>query len=237
MSQAVALTGVTLEAGSYVHLTVSDTGVGMDQATLERIFDPFFTTKEVGKGTGLGLSIVHGIVTDHGGAVRVHSEPDHGTIFHLYLPCSEDDADADANTEQLVCFGQGQVILFVDDEPSLVELGEDLLAALGYEPVGHTNAQEALAAFRAAPERFQLVITDQIMPKLTGLDLAAELTRIRPDIPILLATGRPDLALAERGRLAGIREVLKKPLLIRELAEAISRVWAAERGRRGSTPR
>ena len=107
-----------------------------------------------------------------------------------------------------------------------------MLAALGYEPVAYTSSQEALAAFRANPERFQLVITDQIMPKLTGLDLAAELTRVRPDIPILLATGRPDLAMAERGRLAGIREVLKKPLLIRELAEAIGRVWAAERGRR-----
>ncbi|HRE55651.1 MAG TPA: ATP-binding protein [Candidatus Competibacter sp.] len=231
MLQAVALAGVTLDAGPYVYLTVSDTGVGMDRATLERVFDPFFTTKEVGEGTGLGLSIVHGIVTDHGGAVYVDSQPDHGTTFHLYLPCSEDAADPDANTEQLVCFGQGQAILFVDDEPSLVELGEELLAALGYEPVGYTRSQEALAAFRANPERFQLVITDQIMPKLTGLDLAAELTRIRPDIPILLATGRPDLALAERGRLAGIREVLKKPLLIRELAEAIARVWAAERGK------
>ncbi|MGB4948565.1 MAG: ATP-binding protein, partial [Candidatus Competibacter denitrificans] len=174
MDQRASLAGLNLAAGPYVHLSVSDTGVGMDPTTLERVFDPFFTTKEVGKGTGLGLSIVHGIITDHGGAVRVHSEPGHGATFHLYLPCSEDDPDPDANTERLVCFGQGQVILFVDDEPSLVELGEELLAALGYEPVAYTSSQEALAAFRASPERFQLVITDQIMPKLTGLDLAAE---------------------------------------------------------------
>lgn len=234
VDEGLILSRSNLAAGRYVRLSVSDTGIGMDKATLERIFDPFFTTKEVGKGTGLGLSIVHGIVTDHGGAISAYSEPGHGTTFQLYLPCADVAAETDASAEFAMPFGHGEVVLFVDDEPSLVELGEELLAALGYEPIGYHSGQEALAAFRADPARFDLVITDQIMPKLTGLDFAAELIRIRPDIPILLATGRADLALAQRGRLTGIREVVKKPLLTRELAEAIARMLGEGRAQQSA---
>jgi signal transduction histidine kinase/ActR/RegA family two-component response regulator len=215
-----------LTPGRYVRLVVSDTGCGMDKATIERIFDPFFTTKGVGEGTGLGLSQVHGIVKDHGGAVEVESVPGRGTTFFVYLPLS-DVSDADESTvSKEIRRGNGEMILLVDDEPSLVELGEEMLAALGYEPIGYDSSAEALAVFRANPNRYDLIITDQTMPGMTGSDLAVELTRIRPDVPIVLVTGQIEAGDADQVRRQGVYAILRKPLASSELAATITRALA-----------
>ncbi|MFO1351792.1 MAG: DAHL domain-containing protein [Gammaproteobacteria bacterium] len=227
IDQALALTRSQLTPGRYVRLSVHDSGHGMDAATRERIFEPFFTTKDIGKGTGLGLAIVHGIVAGHGGAIHVYSEPGQGATFQVYLPCADSAADASSVAEPLTMLGNGEVILFVDDDPTLLKLGEEMLAALGYEPVGYGDSRAALAAFQADPARFDLVITDQIMPQLLGTELAEQIIEIRADIPILLISGHAGLSDQETPR--GVRLALKKPLLIRELAEGIAHVLSATR--------
>lgn len=216
----------SLPAGAYARLRVGDTGPGMDEATLGRIFDPFFTTKEAGGGTGLGLSMVHGIVTDHGGVMDVRSEPGQGSTFDLYLPCAGGCAAEAVETPgpiPPIPRGNGETLLLVDDEPPLVALGEEMLAALGYEPIGFTSSRQALASFLGDPGRFDLVITDEVMPELTGTRLARRLHQLRPELPILLATGHSGPILLEQARQMGIREILKKPLQLRELAESIAR--------------
>jgi signal transduction histidine kinase/ActR/RegA family two-component response regulator len=215
-----ALSHGALPAGRYVRLTVRDRGQGMDAATLERIFEPFFTTKEVGVGTGLGLAMVHGIVADHGGGIDVHSSPGAGSSFEVYLRQADVAPADDDRIAGPLPTGTGETILIVDDEKSLVQLGEEMVAALGYEPVGFDSSTQALAAFRADPQRFDLVLADESMPGMTGTQLAATLHAIRPDLPILLMTGfggpvgspRPD-----------VREVLNKPLLSADIAAAIAR--------------
>ncbi len=206
-----ALSHGALAAGRYVRLTVSDSGHGMDAATLERIFEPFFTTKRVGTGTGLGLAMVHGIVTDHGGAIDVRSRPGAGSSFAAYFPQAEAPPAEDDRGEAPAPLGRGQTILFVDDERPLVLLGEEMLAAIGYEPVGFDNSRAALAAFRADPDRFDLVLTDEIMPEMSGCELAIALHRIRPDLPIIL-TGYSGHLGSQRLQAAGVRDVLNKPL-------------------------
>ena len=219
----LALSHGTLAAGRYVRLTVSDAGCGMDDATAERIFEPFFTTKAAGSGTGLGLSTVHGIVADHGGAINVKSRPGEGSVFEVYLARTEALATSAAPTQAPAPCGRGETVLLVDDETPLVLLGEEMLAALGYEPVGFDSSAKALAAFRADPDRFDLLLTDEIMPGMTGTQLAAALHRIRPDLPIILMTGHSGEIRSHRLRAAGICGVLKKPLLSREMAESLAR--------------
>ncbi len=221
-----------LKPGRYLRLSLSDTGCGMDAATQARIFEPFFTTKETGKGTGLGLAIVHGIVSDHCGAIEVTSAPGQGSTFALLLPRVEAGAGAERGEESAVALGRGETVLFVDDEPALVELGEAMLAALGFKGVGVAGGQQALAAFRAAPQRFDLVITDQIMADMTGLELAAAIRRLRSDIPIVLASGRGDARLTKQARQHGIQDILRKPLLSRELSECAARVLNRPRAAR-----
>ena len=223
-----------LKPGRYLRLSLSDTGCGMDAATQARIFEPFFTTKETGKGTGLGLAIVHGIVSDHGGAIEVTSAPGRGSTFTVWLPRAEAGAGAEFGEEPAVALGRGETVLFVDDEPTLVELGEAMLAALGFQPVGVAGGQQALAAFRAAPQRFDLVITDQVMADMSGLELAAAIRRLRSDVPIVLTSGRGDARLTEQVRQHGIQEILKKPLLSLELSECATRVLARTRHARPS---
>jgi CheY-like chemotaxis protein len=184
-----ALSHGALAAGRYVRLTVRDSGHGMDAATLERIFEPFFTTKAVGTGTGLGLAMVHGIVSDHGGAIDVRSRPAAGSSFEAYFPQAEASPTDDDQSEAPLPHGQGETILLVDDERPLVRMGEEMLAAIGYEPVGFDQSPAALAAFRADPDRFDLVLTDEIMPEMTGTELAIALHQLRPDLPIILMTG------------------------------------------------
>ena len=214
-----------LKAGHYVRLGVADTGCGMDEATRARIFEPFFTTKAIGHGTGLGLATVHGIVTEQGGCIEVRSQPGAGTTFEVYFAVDgaliEEANDAEPRAEAAHRGGRGEVILLVDDEVPLVRLGEEMLAGLGFEPVGFESSQRALAAFLADPMRFDLMLSDSVMPEITGLMLAAEIHAVRPELPILLMTGHsvplPAPALCE----AGVRAVLKKPIRSRELASAI----------------
>jgi CheY-like chemotaxis protein len=224
----LALSHGSLPAGRYLRLIVRDTGHGIESATLERIFDPFFTTKAVGEGTGLGLSAVHGIVTQQGGALNVESRSGAGTTFEVYFPQTKDDViEEHGMTDGPVRHGHGETILFVDDERPLVALGEEMLAAIGYEPVGFDSAAAALAAVRADPMRFDLVLTDEIMPEMTGTELAIAVREIRPDLPIILATGYAGPVRSHRLQAAGIREVLRKPLLLAVISLCLARYLPA----------
>jgi signal transduction histidine kinase/ActR/RegA family two-component response regulator len=225
MSEARDYTVGRLQRGRYACIEVSDTGAGMSATQVERIFEPFFTTKPVGAGTGLGLSLVHGIVLDHGAALEVNSEPGAGTTFCVYLPLT--DAEPAQEPPPLAApRGNGETILVVDDEESLVRLAEEMLASLGYEPVGCVGASEALRLFRAAPQRFDAVLTDAIMPEISGLELLAELRRARPELRAILVSGYggPDLSAAATA--AGARAVLMKPLSTADLAHSLAELLA-----------
>ncbi len=222
----IAGTHPQLRPGVYARLTVSDTGKGMDRATLERIFEPFFTTKEPGEGTGLGLSVVHGIMQDHDGAITVYSQPGEGTVFHLYFPAYAGTVSARDVPAGLISRGAGKRILLVDDEEMLAKMGQTTLEQLGYKVQALTSPAAALALVQADPRQFDLVITDQTMPEMTGMDLARQLQQIRPDLPIILNSGYSANLTAERTRAAGIREVLMKPHSIQTLAEAVQRALA-----------
>ena len=223
---ALALSTGPLPAGDYVCLTVRDEGQGIEPEVFDRIFDPFFTTKGVGVGTGLGLSLVHGIVTDLGGGIEVASVPGVGTTFTVWLPWSGR-AAALAPADARVSRGNGERILLVDDELALVHLGEEMLAALGYEAAGYTSSVEALAAITAEPQRFDAVLTDETMPQLSGSQIALQIRKIRPDIPILLMSGYVGPHISALGRQAGINALLSKPLVSRDIAEALAR-WLAK---------
>ena len=210
--------------GPYVRVTVSDTGSGIEPQVLERMFDPFFTTKGVGAGTGLGLSLVHGIVADLGGAIDVATAPDEGTTFTIWLPvtCSAPPPEAEPANE--LPQGNGEVVMVVDDERSLVELAEETLAQLGYEAVGFESSAVALETFTHDPHRFDLVLTDEMMPELNGTALAREIRRIRADIPIVVMSGYVDSGVAALARSSGVSDVLHKPLRSRDIAECLGRV-------------
>ena len=212
-----------MKPGEYVVLKVSDTGCGMDPATLKRIFDPFFTTKQQGEGTGLGLSVVHGIVKSHDGYITVESERGKGSTFYVYLPKIKDQKCPE-DSEPLPVIGGKERILIVDDEDMLVELNEQRLNRLGYEVVATTSSMDALAIFRKEPESFDLVVTDYTMPNMTGMDLAVELLKVRATIPIILCTGHSEPVSPEQAKQTGIKAFLMKPLGKQELAQAIRRV-------------
>jgi signal transduction histidine kinase/CheY-like chemotaxis protein len=229
-----ALAHGTLQPGSYVRLTVEDTGPGMDEATIARIFEPFFTTKEVGKGTGLGLSLVYGIVTDSGGGIDVTSAVGCGSTFAIYLPRVDTVEPADED-QAPVPRGHGERVLVVDDEEPLVAVTSEMLSRLGYEPVGFADSREALAAFESSSGRFDAAITDEVMPRLTGTEFAGLLRRRRSDLPIILVSGYIGPLLAERARSAGVSRILKKPVQSREIAEALAHVLRLQ-GARGDHP-
>jgi PAS domain S-box-containing protein len=227
---ALSVTTNTLPAGDYLRLAVSDTGGGIAPHVLERIFDPFFTTKEVGVGTGLGLSLVHGIVTDLGGGIDVASELGTGSTFTVYLPW-QGAATAPGRIDESVPAGNGETILLVDDEEALIALGEEMIAALGYEPVGYASSAAALAAFRAEPDRYDAVLSDETMPGMTGSELAREIRKIRGDMPVVLMSGLVTPALAARAREIGINDVLAKPLVSGDIARTLA--WALRAGALG----
>ena len=206
--------------GLYVRLTVSDTGHGIPKQILERIFDPFFTTKEQGEGTGLGLATTHGIVAAHAGAISVYSEPGKGTTFQVYLPCIEDHVTEKALDEAPIRGGKER-ILVVDDEPQLAGLTEKALKRFGYDIVAMTSSVDALAAFRAHPDLFDLIITDQTMPKMTGQQLADEVHAIRPEMPIIITTGFSEGLSAEKAEELGFRALLMKPANTRDIAKLV----------------
>ena len=223
----LALSHGNLQAGRYARLVVRDTGHGIDATVIGRMFEPFFTTKSAGQGTGLGLPTVHGIVTQHGGAVNVQSQLGVGSTFEVYLPRTDEIAARDdAPVKGPMPRGHGQTILIVDDEKQLVLLGEEMLAALGYEAVGFDSSTAALAAFHADPQRFDLVLTDDVMPELTGTELAAAVHQVRSDLPIVLMTGHRTAVNSRRLDAVGVREVLKKPLLATTLAVPLARQFA-----------
>ncbi len=207
--------------GSYVCLTVADTGIGMDKPTLDRIFDPYFTTKEKDKGTGLGLSIVHGIVKSHGGDISVYSEPGKGTTFHAYFPLIDTKVET-RRTESIVPVQKGnERILLVDDEEQIALMEKRMLERLGYHVTERTSSVEALEAFRAAPDKFDIVISDMTMPNMTGVHLSQKLMEIRPDIPIIICTGFSKQIDEEKAKAIGIRGYVMKPVVKNELAKKI----------------
>jgi PAS domain S-box-containing protein len=216
-----------LSPGPYVRLTVRDTGDGIPPEVLEHIFEPFFTTKEVGEGTGMGLAIIHGIVTSYNGAVSVESTPGVGSIFTVDLPrlAPTNQRCPDPAPETQTPMPQGRArILFVDDEASLARLGQEALSLMGYEVVSVLDSGEALNLFRAMPQQFDLVVSDQTMPVMTGTQLAQELRQIREDIPIVLCTGFSHMVDADRARVLGINAFCMKPLDMRELAHQIDHI-------------
>jgi PAS domain S-box-containing protein len=210
-----------LRPGPCLRLTVADTGHGMTRDVMGKAFDPFFTTKKPGEGTGMGLSVVLGIVKSHGGAVTVRSEPGKGTTFDVFFPrVVGGDRKTGTVSTKTIFPGSGR-ILFIDDEEILVETARPMLERLGYRVTATTDAIEALEQFRAQPHAFDLVITDQTMPQLSGEKLAVELLRIRPDLPVILCTGYSEMIREEDSRALGIRDFIMKPFSIGEIAERI----------------
>lgn len=222
-----------LSAGVYARLSVSDNGCGMDEATLARIYEPFFTTKPTGEGTGLGLAVVHGIVQAHHGAVSVSSRLGHGTRFDVHLPLVtvEDDAPADAGGRAPVTgpaepalVGRGRHVAYIDDYEAMAFLITEVLQELGYRVSTFERADDGLAAVRANPNDFDIVVTDFNMPGRSGLDLARELHALRPSLAVVITTGFITEALQDGAKEAGVKLVLDKQNLVDELPGHIQRV-------------
>ena len=207
----------------YIKLSISDTGVGMEPEMLERIFEPFFTSRDVGEGTGMGLATVHGIIATHGGEIFVDSEPGKGTTFDIYLPQTTVQAKKEASKDQTIPEGSER-ILFVDDEEEIGNLARQILERAGYSVTTKTDSRKALELFRKRSKDFDLVITDQAMPKLYGVKLAEEILKIRSDIPIILISGFADTLTLESVQEIGIRDFVMKPLVGHELAQSIRQV-------------
>jgi len=217
-----------LVAGNYAKLSIRDTGQGMAPEVMERMFDPYFTTKELGRGTGLGLAVVHGIVKSHGGAVTCTSTPGKGTTFHIYLPAMQS-SKKPVNTREEKDLPVGtERILYVDDEPALVDLASKMLGKMGYTVVTRTSSMEAYDLFRRDPYGFDLVITDMTMPVMTGDKLAQKIMEVRRDIPIILCTGYSEYISEERAKGMGVSEFIMKPLKMSTLATTIRKMLDKE---------
>ncbi|MBW2603967.1 MAG: response regulator [Deltaproteobacteria bacterium] len=212
-----------LSSEKYVRLTVSDTGHGLEPEILERIFDPYFTTKGVGEGSGMGLSVVHGIVKSHCGDISVSSEPGKGTTFQVFFPCIESKPEPEIDIAVEIPRGNER-ILFVDDEKAMVDTIQPMIERLGYKVSARTSSIEGLEAFRANPDRFDLVITDFTMPNMTGMELAKKLLKLRSDIPIILCTGYSEHINEDKAKGSGIRAFVMKPVVLDEIANTIRKV-------------
>ncbi|MFW6357514.1 MAG: ATP-binding protein, partial [bacterium] len=209
-----------VEPGTYVHLEVRDTGCGMREDVVDRIFDPFFTTKGSGEGTGMGLPVVHGIVKGHGGSIAVRSTPGEGSSFTVLIPMAEGKEQKHPAQNHSLPRGTGK-ILFVDDEDTIILLAKSFLGDLGYDVHSTRDSREALEIFKQDPESFDLVITDQTMPHLTGMVLAQNLKAIRPEIPVILCTGYSSTITSTTLEESGVDELLIKPLELHRMAAAI----------------
>jgi signal transduction histidine kinase/CheY-like chemotaxis protein len=217
----------TLGAGTWAVVGVSDDGQGMGADVVEHLFEPFFTTRAAQGGTGLGLAMVHGAVREMSGVIDVRSAPGQGARFELCFPLTTATMAPAIDAAPAAPRGSGQVVMIVDDEPALVAMTEDVVAGLGYEPVGFVDPRQALAALQATPERFDVVLTDQVMPYLVGTELTRRLHGLRPQLPVLLASGYGGPDLDRQAAAAGVRALLQKPLHRGELATHLARVLAA----------
>ncbi len=212
-----------LDPGRYVKLSIGDTGCGIAPGTMDKIFDPYFTTKAVGEGTGMGLAITQNIVKQHGGTISVQSAPGKGTTFQVLLPVINRRAQTEIEVAQ-TCFKGDERILFVDDEKMMVEIFQPMLQRLGYTATATTSSLDALKIFSRQPDQFDLVITDQTMPKLTGDDLAGKMMALRPDLPIILCTGHSELIDEKKAKKIGISAYLSKPIVMGKLARTVREV-------------
>jgi PAS domain S-box-containing protein len=218
---------LSVQPGAFVVLTVSDSGCGMDEATLGRIFEPYFTTKSHGQGTGMGLSVVHGIMQSYGGMIRVVSEPGQGATFNLYFPASENgmagNMDKKAGSSGSLPRGNER-ILVVDDEVAILKMLQIFLESLGYKVTTKLSSVEALEEFKGNPGDFDLILTDQTMPDMTGVDLSKEIMGIKPDLPIILCTGYSSVISEEEAKEIGIKGFAKKPVEVKDLAAMVRQV-------------
>ena len=215
---------VGLKVGRHLELVVKDNGHGMTPQVMERIFEPYYTTKEQGKGTGLGLSVIHGIIKNHGGDISVESRPRKGASFSVYLPVI-DEIDVETDPVETACAKNGsERILLIDDEAQIIDLEQRILERLGYKVTPKTDSEEALAEFAAWPDRFDLVITDMTMPKMTGDRLAQRLMEINPRIPVILCTGFNETICEEKALAMGIDRFIMKPIVKDEFAGTIRNV-------------
>jgi CheY-like chemotaxis protein len=205
--------------GPYLKLTVADSGEGMDTGVLEKIFDPFFTTKGKEEGTGLGLAVVHGIVKSCGGFITVDSQKNRGSIFNVFLPINQAEAQPLAEIEGPLPTGNERV-LFVDDEKLLVDIGRQMLEGNGYRVTPRTSSIEALELFRARSDDFDLVVTDMTMPNMSGLELAREIFKLKPNMPVIMCTGFSETVNEAGARAAGIKAFLYKPVTMDSLIRA-----------------
>lgn len=231
------LPGPDMEPGPYACLTIADSGVGIDKEIRDKIYDPFFTTKGQGKGTGMGLSVIHGIVQSVGGSIQMYSETGKGTEFHVYVPVVKSSFEPlETQTKEPVQRGTEQILL-VDDEDVIVSMEKQMLERLGYSVVSFTRSVEALEAFQANPDKFDLVITDMAMPNMSGDKLASNLAKVRSDIPIVLCTGFSEKIPAEKANSIGIQGFLMKPINIKDLSKKIREVLDEAKAKtQGSSP-
>lgn len=212
-----------MKPGTYEYLSVADSGTGMSPDIINKIFDPFFTTKDVDKGTGMGLSVVHGIVEGHGGHIYAESERGKGSIFHIYFPITDVAQVEKIKKDSPLPVGVERILL-VDDEPMLASVGKEMLERLGYSVATKTDSLEALELYKKDPEQFDLVITDQTMPNMTGIEFAAQLLKMKPTLPIILCTGYSSKVDKIKAKQTGISDFASKPLKRRDLAILIRKV-------------
>ncbi|MFC1592251.1 ATP-binding protein, partial [Thermodesulfobacteriota bacterium] len=211
--------------GQYVCLSVRDTGLGIPPENLERIFEPFFTSKEKGKGTGLGLAVVYGIVQSHEGALTVKSTPGQGTEIKVLLPNAHVNVQpVFEETKDAPLLKGTERVLLVDDEKTIIEVTQRLLSKIGYDVTAVKSSPQALALFKDDPEAYDIVITDQTMPKMTGFQLAQELLRLRPDVPVILCTGYSETVTEQKATQAGVKALLMKPLKKEQITKTIRTV-------------
>jgi PAS domain S-box-containing protein len=209
--------------GSYLLLSVQDNGCGMTEDLIEKIFDPFFTTKTVDQGTGMGLATLQGMVIQHGGLIKVHSTPGQGSTFEIYLPISDTEQPALSPTDTTLPHG-AEKILFIDDDEMLASLGKLLLTELGYQVCAMTSSSESLKLFQADPDHFDLIITDQTMPDITGQELILELRKIRPNLPAILCTGYSSKVDENLAQQLELNAFLMKPLELSKFAQTVRKV-------------
>jgi len=231
LDQPIVDGGTELPPGDYLKLMVGDTGCGISRDHLSRIFEPYFTTKEQGKGTGLGLAVVHGIVCDHQGRIAVYSEPGHGTTFSVYLPMIKSEPSAAGQDVSLPPLSLAhERILVVDDEEAIRNMTSQFLTRAGYRVETAASGLEAWELLQQRPEDWQVVVSDQTMPGMTGSQLAAKARALRPGLPVILCSGFSDTVDEAQAQALGIKAYLQKPVTVAVLLTAVAKALKGEGG-------